>query len=103
MRLHNLGNLGAFPTGAGAAIPLEVGPKVSTSVIHSCLLSGYRCLCPHTAPLAAYRGAEPEAVYLMERLMEKAADELGVDPIEMRRKNFIPVDAMPYKSVGRGL
>ena len=34
MRLHNLGNLGAFPTGAGAAIPLEVGPKVSTSVYH---------------------------------------------------------------------
>jgi carbon-monoxide dehydrogenase large subunit len=98
MRLHNLGNLGAFPTGAGAAIPLEVGPKVSTSVYH---IPAYYLVtdayATHTAPLAAYRGAgRPEAVYLMERLMEKAADELGVDPIEMRRKNFIPVDAMPY-------
>ena len=98
MRLHNLGNLGAFPTGAGAAIPLEVGPKVSTSVYH---IPAYYLVtdayATHTAPLAAYRGAgRPEAVYLMERLMEKAASELGVDPIEMRRKNFIPVDAMPY-------
>ncbi|MEY3045504.1 MAG: hypothetical protein RL242_2346 [Pseudomonadota bacterium] len=98
MRLHNLGNLGAFPTGAGTAIPLVVGPKVSTSVYH---IPAYYLVtdayATHTAPLAAYRGAgRPEAVYLMERLMEKAASELGVDPIEMRRKNFIPVDAMPY-------
>ena len=98
MRLHNLGNLGAFPTEAGAAIPLKVGPKVSTSVYH---IPTYHLVTDayvtHTAPLAAYRGAgRPEAIYLMERLIEQAARELGVTSPEMRRKNFIPKNAMPY-------
>jgi aerobic carbon-monoxide dehydrogenase large subunit len=51
-------------------------------------------------PTAAYRGAgRPEAVYFMERAMDILADELGMDPIELRRKNFIPADAFPYQTV----
>ena len=51
----------------------------------------------NTAPLAPYRGAgRPEATYLIERLIDRAAAELGIDPIELRRKNFIPASQMPY-------
>jgi len=53
----------------------------------------------HTTPLGPYRGAGlPEAVYVVERLMDVAARERGVDPAELRRRNFIQPDAMPYKT-----
>ncbi|MBI1846777.1 MAG: xanthine dehydrogenase family protein molybdopterin-binding subunit, partial [Candidatus Rokubacteria bacterium] len=54
-----------------------------------------------TAPVDAYRGAgRPEATYLVERLMDRAADQLGVDPTELRRRNFIPkfTDGTPYQT-----
>ncbi|MHB8575747.1 MAG: xanthine dehydrogenase family protein molybdopterin-binding subunit [Dehalococcoidia bacterium] len=52
-------------------------------------------------PTAAYRGAgRPEAVYFMERAMNLLARELHTDPIELRRKNFIPADAFPYRTAG---
>ena len=53
----------------------------------------------HTVPTAAYRGAgRPEATYTIERLIDVAARELGIDPYELRRRNLIPPDAMPYKT-----
>jgi carbon-monoxide dehydrogenase large subunit len=53
----------------------------------------------HTHSLAPYRGnGRPEAIYLLERLMDDAARELGADRIELRRKNLIPSSAMPYKT-----
>ena len=53
----------------------------------------------HTSPLAPYRGnGRPEAIYLLERLLDDAARELGVDRVELRRKNLIPPSAMPYKT-----
>ncbi|HUN69618.1 MAG TPA: xanthine dehydrogenase family protein molybdopterin-binding subunit [Burkholderiales bacterium] len=53
----------------------------------------------HTHSLAPYRGnGRPEAIYLLERLLDDAARELGVDRIELRRKNLIPSSAMPYKT-----
>ena len=53
----------------------------------------------HTQSLAPYRGnGRPEAIYLLERLLDDAARELGVDRIELRRKNLIPPSAMPYKT-----
>ena len=53
----------------------------------------------NTSPTAPYRGAgRPEASYLIERVMEAAADELGIDPIELRRRNMIPTDALPYQT-----
>jgi carbon-monoxide dehydrogenase large subunit len=48
---------------------------------------------------APYRGAgRPEAIYVIERMMDEAALEIGVDPVELRRKNIIPAAAMPYKT-----
>ena len=53
----------------------------------------------HTSPLAPYRGnGRPEAIYLLERLLDDAARELGVDRVELRRRNLIPPSAMPYKT-----
>ncbi len=57
------------------------------------------CVFTNTTPVAAYRGAgRPEAAYYIERIMDVVAAELGVDPVEVRRKNFIPPDAFPYKT-----
>lgn len=51
------------------------------------------------SPISPYRGAgRPEASYVIERLVELAAAETGIDPIDLRRRNFIPPDAMPYKT-----
>ncbi|MCB0155544.1 MAG: xanthine dehydrogenase family protein molybdopterin-binding subunit, partial [Anaerolineae bacterium] len=53
----------------------------------------------NTVPVDAYRGAgRPEASYMLERLVDVAAVELGMDPIEIRRKNFIPADEFPYQT-----
>jgi len=53
----------------------------------------------NTNPTAPYRGAgRPEAIYLMERLIEAAADELGIDRIELRKRNVIQPEQMPYKA-----
>ncbi len=53
----------------------------------------------NTVPVDAYRGAgRPEAAYLIERLVDIAARELGMDPVEIRRKNFIPKEAFPYQT-----
>jgi carbon-monoxide dehydrogenase large subunit len=53
----------------------------------------------NTSPLSPYRGAgRPEASYIVERMIDLAAFELGVDPAELRRRNLIPPEAMPYKT-----
>ena len=53
----------------------------------------------NTNPTAPYRGAgRPEAIYLIERLIDDAARELGVDRVELRRKNMLPASALPYQS-----
>ncbi len=53
----------------------------------------------NTSPLTAYRGTgRPEAIYLVERLLELAANECGLDPIEIRRRNLIPQTALPYRT-----
>jgi carbon-monoxide dehydrogenase large subunit len=52
----------------------------------------------NTAPMAPYRGAgRPEATFLIEQLMDRAAQVIGIDPIEIRRRNFVPPSAMPHK------
>jgi aerobic carbon-monoxide dehydrogenase large subunit len=53
----------------------------------------------NTNSTAPYRGAgRPEATYVLERLIDDAGRELGLDPVELRRKNLIPASAMPYKT-----
>ena len=53
----------------------------------------------NTAPIAPYRGAgRPESIFLLERLVNRAAAVLDVDPVELRRRNLIPADAFPFES-----
>ncbi len=54
----------------------------------------------HTPPVSVYRGAgRPEAIYLMERLIEAAARETGIDQVTIRKRNLIPQSALPYETV----
>jgi carbon-monoxide dehydrogenase large subunit len=59
-----------------------------------------RALFTNTTPIGAYRGAgRPEAVYYMERMMDTAARELGIDRVDLRRRNMITPDEIPYTAV----
>ena len=60
----------------------------------------FRCVVTNTTPIGAYRGAgRPEATALVERAMDMLADELGMDPADVRRKNFIAPDDFPHQTV----
>jgi carbon-monoxide dehydrogenase large subunit len=98
LRLASLANVGAYPTGAGAAIQLLIGPWVQTSVYDVQTIDFHFCaVLTHTAPTGAYRGAgRPEAIFIMERLMDEAARQTGIDRVALRRRNFIRPEQMPY-------
>jgi carbon-monoxide dehydrogenase large subunit len=100
LQVETLGNIGAVPVGSSAIIPLQLGPKVQTTVYHVPLVHySVRAVLTHTMATGAYRGAgRPEANFLMERLMEKAAREMQLDPAELRRRNFIPPQDFPYRT-----
>ncbi|RUT28886.1 xanthine dehydrogenase family protein molybdopterin-binding subunit [Arsenicitalea aurantiaca] len=58
-----------------------------------------RAVFTHTSPLGVYRGAgRPEAIYVIERLMDELATRLGISPVDVRRRNFVPPARMPYKT-----
>jgi carbon-monoxide dehydrogenase large subunit len=100
LRVETLGNIGAVPVGSSAISPLVLGPKVQTTV-YDVPLVHYRAkaVLTHTMATGAYRGAgRPEANFLMERLIEKAAREMRLDPAQLRRRNFIAADAFPHRT-----
>ncbi|HSB21334.1 MAG TPA: xanthine dehydrogenase family protein molybdopterin-binding subunit [Anaeromyxobacteraceae bacterium] len=100
LRVSSLANVGAYPSVAGIAIQLLIGPWVSTSVYDIGVVDlELRAVLTHTGTVAPYRGAgRPEAIYLVERLMDAAARELGMDPAELRRRNLIRPEQMPYRN-----
>jgi carbon-monoxide dehydrogenase large subunit len=100
LQVDTLANIGATPVGSSAIIPLVLSPKVQTTVYHVPLMHyRARAVLTHTMATGAYRGAgRPEANFLMERLIEKAAREMRIDPVEMRRRNFIRPDQFPYRT-----
>lgn len=100
LRVRLTGNLGAYAHGAGAAIHLALTEKVITSVYHVPVLDLVaRAVFTHTNVVSAYRGAgRPEAIYLIERLMNEAAADLKRDPAELRRRNLITPAQLPYKT-----
>jgi carbon-monoxide dehydrogenase large subunit len=97
MRSRNLGNLGAYLYGVTPMIPTG-GPRMMTGAYDVKVARGTAVgLFTHRAPTGPYRGAgRPEAALIAERVMDVAATELGLDPLEIRRRNFIPPDAFPY-------
>ena len=100
LRVLSLANLGAYATPAGVVIQLLIGPWVSTSIYDIPLIDiGIRGVLTHTSPTGAYRGAgRPEAIYIIERLMDAAARKLALDPAELRRRNLIRPSQMPYRN-----
>ncbi len=100
LRLASLANVGAYATGAGAAIQLLIGPWVQTSVYDIQTIDfHFKAVLTNTAPTSAYRGAgRPEAIFTMERLMDEAARQTGIDRVALRRRNFIQPAQMPYKN-----
>jgi aerobic carbon-monoxide dehydrogenase large subunit len=100
LRVHTRANLGAYLSTFAPMIPTSAGTKVLTSIYRfQAMYARVEGMFTNTVPVDAYRGAgRPEANYLMERLIDKAAMELGIDRAELRRRNFIPPEAMPWTS-----
>ncbi len=100
LRLASLANVGAYALGAGVAIQLLIGPWVQTSVYDIQTIDfHFKAVLTNTAPVGAYRGAgRPEAIFTMERLMDEAARQTGIDRVALRRRNFIRPEQMPYKN-----
>ncbi len=98
LRVRSLANVGGYATATGVLIPLLVGPWVSTSVYHIPVIDLHlTAVMSNVTPVGAYRGAgRPEAIYIVERLMDAAAREMGLDPAELRRRNMIKPSQMPY-------
>ncbi|MDP6388636.1 MAG: xanthine dehydrogenase family protein molybdopterin-binding subunit [Alphaproteobacteria bacterium] len=100
MRVNTKANMGAYLSTFASAVP---------TFLYATLLAGQyttpqiycdvRACFTNTAPVDAVRGAgRPEATFVVERLVETAATELGMDPAELRRKNLIQPDAFPYQT-----
>jgi carbon-monoxide dehydrogenase large subunit len=98
LRVLQTVNMGPYLSSRAIASTNNVGGLTgvyTTPVIHAEL----RGILTNTAPTAPYRGAgRPEATYAVERVIDEAARELGIDPVELRRRNLIPASAMPYKT-----
>jgi carbon-monoxide dehydrogenase large subunit len=97
-RVRSFANVGAYGSTAGIIIQLMIGPWVSTSIYDIRTIDfDLRAVLTNTAPTGAYRGAgRPEAIYIIERLFDTAARKLGLDPAEIRRRNLIKPEQMPY-------
>ncbi len=97
-RMHWLCDQGAYLTPAGPLIntmngSLTIGGAYRVSAGYG----RHRCVLTHTCPTTAYRGAgRPDMAYAVERLVDEAAAELGLDRVAIRRMNAIPKDAMPF-------
>ncbi|HSC99904.1 MAG TPA: molybdopterin cofactor-binding domain-containing protein, partial [Casimicrobiaceae bacterium] len=98
LRVSSNANVGAYATPAGVVIQLLIGPWVSTSIYDIPTIDlRVAAVLTHTAPTGAYRGAgRPEAIHIIERLMDAAARKFDLDPAELRRRNMIRPEQMPY-------
>ena len=98
LRVRTLANVGAYATRVGTMISLLIGPGIQTNVYHVPTIDfHFTGVRTNTMVISAYRGAgRPEAIYIMERLMDEAARVMGISPAELRRRNFIRPDQMPY-------
>jgi carbon-monoxide dehydrogenase large subunit len=98
LRVRTIANLGAHLTLFAPAIPTYLyGTLLSGQYRIPAIHADVTAVFTHTTPVDAYRGAgRPEACYLIERMVDLSARQLGIDPAELRRRNFIPPDQFPY-------
>src|SRR6266576_6682694 len=98
LRVRTIAAVGAYPQAGSNAFVANLGTLAGvyrTPAVRAEVTAVYT----NTNPVRAYRGnGRPEAAYVIERMVDEAAAELGVDPIKLRRLNMIPPEAMPFKS-----
>jgi carbon-monoxide dehydrogenase large subunit len=96
LRDHYLVDVGASNV-EGLVVPYNTAGHLQGAYRVPALELDCRCAVTNKTPLSAYRGAgRPEAVFAMERILDRAAGELGMDPVELRRRNLVGPDEMPY-------
>lgn len=91
-------NVGAYLSGGSGGAVNNIG---SMAGVYEIPVIGVevRGVLSNTPPIAAYRGAgRPEAAYYIERILDVAAHELGLDPLELRRRNLVPPERMPFRT-----
>jgi len=100
LRVRSYANVGSYATMTGVVIQLMIGPWVVTSIYDIPLIDLHlSAVLTHTAPTGAYRGAgRPENIYITERLFDAAARKMGMDPAELRKRNMIRPEQMPYRN-----
>jgi carbon-monoxide dehydrogenase large subunit len=100
LRVHSRANVGAYATPAGILIQVLIGPFVATSIYDIQVVDLHlQAVLTNTMSTGPYRGAgRPEAIYAIERLFDAAAREMRIDPAELRRRNMIRPEQMPYRN-----
>ena len=100
LKVSNIGNVGAYLSQYSAFVQTMAGCGMACGAYRipaACV--DVKVVHTNTAPVDAYRGAgRPESAYTIERLVEKAAREMGISSVELRRRNFIRADEFPYKT-----
>jgi carbon-monoxide dehydrogenase large subunit len=100
LRVRTVANMGAYLSTFAPAVPTYLyGTLMAGCYQTPAIYVEVRAVFTHTVAVDAYRGAgRPEAAYLIERLVDVAARETGMDRAEIRRRNFIPPDKFPYQT-----
>jgi carbon-monoxide dehydrogenase large subunit len=99
MRANSFANVGAYLSSMGSGVPTVNVALFALGVYAIRVFEmNVTCVFTNTTPVDAYRGAgRPEAAYLIERTVDRVARELGMDPAEVRRRNFVQPHQMPYR------
>ncbi len=100
LRVDTTANMGAYLSTFASCIPTYLYATLLAGVYTTpAIYVEVKAVFTNTVPVDAYRGAgRPEATFLLERLVDVAAREMGMDRVEIRRRNFIPTNAFPYQT-----
>ena len=98
IRTNTMANMGAYLSTFSTSVPTYLhGTLMAGNYATPLIYVNVKAVFTNTVPVDAYRGAgRPEATFQLERVIDKAARELGIDPVEIRRRNFIRPDQFPY-------
>ena len=98
IRTETMANMGAYLSTFATSVPTYLhGTLMAGNYATPQIYVNVKAVFTNTVPVDAYRGAgRPEATFQLERVIDKAARELGIDPVEIRRRNFVKPDQFPY-------
>jgi aerobic carbon-monoxide dehydrogenase large subunit len=100
LRVSTICNMGAYLSTFAPSVPTYLYATLLAGTYKTpAIYAEVKAVFTNTVPVDAYRGAgRPEATFLLERLMDVIAHDTGLDRVELRRRNFIPIDAFPYQT-----